>query len=122
MNINDAFPSSFLKAADLKGKRVQVQIGEVRMEEVGSDQRAVMYFIGSDRGLVLNKTNSQVCAELFGSETEGWYKKPVILYTAKTSYEGRMVDGIRIDAAPPAEAEGTDHQAKMQTEPDGVPF
>ena len=96
MNINNAFPSTFIKAADLKGKSVSVSIDHVAFERVGDEQKLVMYFAGSDRGLVLNKTNANITAEMYGPETDDWTGKPVTLFPARVEYAGKIVDAIRI--------------------------
>src|SRR5262252_5658132 len=54
MNIQQAFPSKFLKVADLAGNRPVVTIAHVTMEEIGDDSRGprpVCYFIGKEKGL-----------------------------------------------------------------------
>ena len=58
VNINDEFPSKYLKAADLQGNVAKVQIGNVTSEQIGSDRKLIMYFAGKQKGMVLNKTNA----------------------------------------------------------------
>ena len=38
MNINEAFPSKYLKASDLDGKNVTVTIKSAELEEIGFDK------------------------------------------------------------------------------------
>ena len=109
MNINDAFPSNYIKANDLRGQAVLVQISDVVYEDIGSDRKPVMYFAGKDKGLVLNKTNSLMVASKHGPETDGWIGAQVELYPDKTQFQGQMVDCLRVripipPAAPPAPA------------------
>lgn len=106
MNINDAFPGQFIKAADLKGQRVKVQIAKTSWEDIGGDNKLVLHFTGKDRGLVLNKTNAQHIAELTGSQdTDDWPGHSIVLYPTKTEFQGKRVDCIRIEkAATPAKA------------------
>jgi len=99
MNIMDAFPGSFIKAADLKGRRVQVTIDRVEMQDLQDQTKAVLYFRDKDRGLVLNKTNANLLCEILGShEVDDWTGKQVVVYPTKTEYQGRRVDCIRIDS------------------------
>jgi hypothetical protein len=101
MNINGAFPnnSSYLRAADIIGKRVAVTIASVKMEDIGDDHKPVVYFVGKDKGLALNKTNASMIAEITGTEeTDDWKGHAIVLYTAKVDYQGKRVDGIRVDA------------------------
>ncbi len=73
MNINDQFPSKYLKAADLQGRNVTVKMARVEQEKIGDDMKLILYFQGKERGVVLNKTNANNIASLYGGETEDWY-------------------------------------------------
>jgi SpoIID/LytB domain protein len=104
MNINAAFPSTYLKAADLQGKRVVVGIDRVSIEEVGGEHKPVVYFIGKDRGLILNKTNGNIIAEMYGPETDDWHAQKITLYPARVEFQGKIVDAIRVHLDPMANA------------------
>lgn len=98
MNINSAFPSTYLKAADLQGRRVAVTIAGVVIEEIGGEHKPIVKFVGKDRGIVLNKTNAAMIAEIANSaETDDWAGVKVVLYPTKTDYQGKRVDCIRVD-------------------------
>jgi len=102
MNINESFPSKFLKASDLKGQTVAVTISHVGIEEVGEEQKPVLYFKDKPKGLVLNKTNGMVIADRFGPETDGWADAEIELYPTKTPFQGQMVACLRVQLpAPP---------------------
>lgn len=96
MNVNEAFPSDYLKAADLQGREVPVIINQVQMETIGSDHKPVLYFMGKQKGIVLNKTNSMNIASVYGPETEAWTGKPLILFAAWVDYQGKSVQAIRV--------------------------
>lgn len=102
MNIDGAFPSNYLKASDLQNKAVTVAIDRVEIEELksrnGSDTKPVLYFQGKDKGLVLNRTNSRVISQLYGTETEDWQGQKVELYTAMVDFAGDTVEAIRVRA------------------------
>lgn len=101
MKIGEAFPGNYLKAQDLGNSRVRVVIDRVEMEDIGGDHKAVLYFQNKEKGLVLNKTNSNIITELKGTdETDEWHGFPVVLYKTKTEFQGKRVDCIRIDEAP----------------------
>lgn len=101
MNINEAFPSKFLKAADLQGRRITAKIADVALEKVGDDQKPVCHFEGRVKPLVLNKTNSMIIAEITGSaQTEKWIGCEVVLYSARVDFQGRRVDSVRVDHVP----------------------
>ena len=114
-SIHTAFPSSYVRAADLGSKRVTVTISHLKLEDVGGDgeRKPVLYFQGKEKGLVLNKTNANSVIEIAGTDDYGkWGGTQIILYAAKTEFKGKQVDCIRIDA--PAD------KRKPEPEPDGM--
>ncbi len=100
MNVNDAFPSKYLKASDLGGKKIKVQIEKVGMEEVGDGRKPVAYFFGKSKGLVLNKTNAMVIASHYGNDMDSWAGSEVHIYSAKVNFQNQMVDSIRVEVVP----------------------
>lgn len=103
MKLGEAFPGQYIKASDLQGKRVTVVIEDVRMEDIGGEQKPVIHFRGKDRGMVLNRTNANAIADILGSdETDDWGGKAILLYPTRVDFQGKRVDAIRIDAAPPS--------------------
>jgi hypothetical protein len=101
MKVGEAFPGAYLKSSDLQGRRVTVVISEIKPEEIGGDTKPVLYFEGKERGLVLNKTNANMIAEILGTdEMDDWHGHRIVLHPAKTEFQGRRVDCIRVDAAP----------------------
>lgn len=102
MKIFDCFPSNWLKASDLQGRTITVTINCVRLEVVGDGDKPVIYFQGTEKGAVLNKTNSNNIALLYGDETDGWAGKQVALYPAMVDFQGHSVEAIRIKGPPVA--------------------
>lgn len=106
-NINDAFPSNYLKASDLGGRQVMVTIDHVSFEPVGRQKeiKAVVYFKGKEKGLILNKTNATKITQLVGSsETDDWDGARIALYPTETEFAGETTECIRIKPAPMAGA------------------
>ena len=100
MDINSAFPSTYLKAADLAGQMRTVTIERVALELVGdTDNKPVVYFVGIPKALVLNRTNGSAIANAYGTETNGWTGKQITLFSAPVSFQGRVVDAIRVTAS-----------------------
>lgn len=95
MKISEEFPSKYLKASDLGGREVRIIMGRVEREEINSDKRLVLYFKGKEKGLVLNKTNGNTIGDGYGDDTDDWYDQPIILFSVKTDYQGKVVDAIR---------------------------
>jgi hypothetical protein len=102
MKIGEVFPSKYLKAADLQGRNVTVEIKHVELEEVGSDRetRPVIYFVGKDKGLVLNKTNADVIGAIAGDETDDWVGVKIVLFETMASFQGKPMPAIRCKLAP----------------------
>jgi arabinogalactan endo-1,4-beta-galactosidase len=111
MNINDQFPSKFLKAADLNGGEVMVTIKDCIVETIGEDKRPVLYFAGKDKGVVLNKTNATNISEAYTPDTDEWIGKKVILYCAFVDFQGRSVESIRIRKPRESELSGAARNA-----------
>jgi len=97
MNVNEAFPSKYIKASDLQGKGVAITIEKLLVEAIGEDkdERPVLYFVGGKKGLVLNKTNAAEIADQHGDEMDHWMGKQIELYPSRTQYLGKMVDCVR---------------------------
>ncbi len=105
--VSDAFPSNFLKAADLNNRTIKVKIDKVVFEEIGQnkDKKPVMYFDKVQKGLVLNKTNATQIATTHGDHMEGWTGKEIELFSQMVPFQGQNVAAIRVRAeAPVAEA------------------
>ena len=94
MDMRKAFPSAFLKAADIDGSATYT-ISSVAMETVGEDTKPVIKFAGEKRGLVLNKTNSERISAVLGYDSDDWSGRKVELCVEKIPFQGgRLVDGI----------------------------
>jgi len=96
VNINDLFPSKYVKASDLKGRDVEVTIRTVEVEKIDEDERPVLYFQGMDKGLVLNRTNANSIAKLHGGEVSKWAGKTITLFPTETDFKGEQVACIRV--------------------------
>jgi hypothetical protein len=124
-NIDNAFPSKYLKAADLGGRDVVVQIDRVEIEPVGRQKeiKPVLYFVGKEKGLILNKTNSSKIKGIIGSpETDDWSGCKIKLYATETEFEGETVDTIRVKAAGPTEKPVAPKPVTEDLDVDSVPF
>jgi|SRR5882724_4310233 len=98
MDINAAFATKYLKASDLQGRDVTVKMGRLEQEKIGDDHKLVLYFQGKEKGMVLNKTNANVIADSYGSETADWYGQSIILFEQMVDFQGKRVPGLRVRA------------------------
>ena len=120
-NYKTAF-GSYLKAEDLQGKAIKATIEHVGLEDFksdkGSEKRLVCHFAGKDKTLLLNRTNADALAAIFGDDYDHW-TGPVVLYPDTTMFGGKRVPCLRVRAVKGA--------AKPEPEPepdeeDNTPF
>ena len=120
MDISTAFPSKFLKAADLQNKSFRLTMKGVEMEDIGGDHQPVLYFMKTDKGVVLNKTNMNAIAGTYGFETNNWAGKEVEIFPATTMFKGQNVPCIRLRVVAPAAPNGA-MPGQMQPQPAPAP-
>jgi len=100
MKVSNAFPSKYLKAADLGDRHIKLIMNRVELEDIGDDQKKpVLYFTKAKKGLVLNKTNAKTIATAYGDDMDEWDGKEVILYPAMVDFRGDQVEAIRVRIA-----------------------
>src|SRR5262249_60731588 len=112
MRASDAFPSKYVKADDVKTKPIVAVISRLSQEMVGQGQdqreKPVLHF---ERGksLVLNRVNFDSIEEAFG-DSDQWPGHKIKLYAARTTYQGKMVDAVRVQpiTVKPAPASSVD--------------
>ena len=72
---------TWLKADDLKGRTVDLEITDVEVVTFGSDEakdhKLGLFFKGREKGIVSNRTNTKRLIEAFGAETVGWKGKKI---------------------------------------------
>lgn len=95
-NINEAFPSNYIKAADLKGRQVSVKMDRAEYEMIGNDKKLILYFVGKEKGMVLNKTNASNIATVYGDDTDDWRGQEIVLFEAMVDFQGKTVPAIRV--------------------------
>jgi hypothetical protein len=106
-NIDDFYPSKFLRASDLKGKEITVTIDRVEAEEFEQDgvkrPKPVVHFRNNGlKALVLNKTNSTRIATALGNkDTDAWAGKQVRLFPDMEEFKGQVHEVVRVRRAPP---------------------
>lgn len=106
MNVNQMFPSKWVKAEDIGNRRVTVTIAKLTQEEVqqekGKATAWALWFRGAKKGLLLNKTNADTIASLYGPETDDWMGKAIDLYTAQVKAFGENHTVVRVSKHLPA--------------------
>ena len=107
MRMSSAFPSEYLKAADLAGKNVKVKMSHVEMKDIGGDHKPILYFQGTDKGMVLNKTNANTIAVLYGPTLEDWIGERVTLQSVMVEAFGESTEAIRVVNSKPSADKAT---------------
>lgn len=96
-NINEAFPSKYLKASDFEQPAL-LKMGRTEFETIGNDRKLILYFEGQEKGLALNKTNANTIAKIYGDDTDDWKGQEIVLFEAMVDYKGETVAAIRVRA------------------------
>jgi len=102
--------SKFLKQGDVGQGALLTITGcephNVAKEGAEPEMKWCLTFAESEKPLVLNSTNIQLCERIFGSDdTDNWVGKKVVLYTdPNISFQGKVVGGIRVRAPKTAKA------------------
>jgi hypothetical protein len=97
MRSSDAYPSKYLKSADVKAKQMIATISYVAMETVGQDKKEKpVIYLETGKPIVCNRTNFEAIEEAFG-DSDDWPGKKIKVYCASTTFQGKRTDGIRIE-------------------------
>ena len=112
MKRHEALPSKYIKTEELNGRTVDLVIdrvvGEMIKSNEGPDEhKAVVYFVGKDRGMILNATNWDTLESVYGGESDDWAGKEMQLFPTTTRFGSKTVPCMRIqfaNSAPPAPA------------------
>ena len=109
MNINNSFPSKWLKSGDVpEDTDLLLTIKAVEIETVGqgedAEEKPVMYFNETDKGLVLNKTNAATISALYTPETDNWTGKKISLFSTEVQYGNKMTLALRVRTKAPKAA------------------
>lgn len=106
MNIDNLFPTKYIKPVDLQGKDVTLTIKRASLEMMGQgvekEQKLVIWFERTEKGLIMNRTNATVITNLHGKETDDWIGKRIIIYATSVTAFGKKHDVIRIRERVPA--------------------
>ena len=86
--------SKDLKAADFIGKNLKVVIAAVEIrhypatEDKPANDKPVLTFVGKEKGLVLNATNTKTLCDAYGTDSDGWVQHEIGLTVADYTDRG----------------------------------
>jgi hypothetical protein len=126
MRMNQAFPSAYLKADTDEVPEegfTTLTIEEAKVERLGqgkdAEDKVVLYFRETRKGLVMNKTNWKTLTDLLGSDdTDDWEGRQIQLYSTDVQFGLETMRGIRIRSKLPKP--GKDQPATMTTAKGGA--
>lgn len=108
MNINDAFPSRYLKASDMGDKDRVLTITGITLETLGTgddkETKPALSIQGTEKKFVLNKTNARTIESLYGSDTNNWIGKRIAVGSRETDFQGKATLALRVSLKAPAPA------------------
>lgn len=103
LDFDQLFPNRFMKAGEFKGKDVTLKISAVKVEvlegDKGKETKGILSFEGTQKQLVLNKTNGLCIKAMFGRDTDAWIGKRVTFYPAQIDF-GDVDLAIRVRGSP----------------------
>lgn len=120
MNIykSELFP--YIAGDSLVGRPVTLTMKEVKIEPVSSggqtENKPVLYFEESKKGMILNKTNAKRIAKLFGGETDEWTGQPIELYSEEVKAFGDTHNAVRVRESRVLSKAAQKRNAKMNTD------
>ena len=99
--------SNDLKAADFIGKNLKVVIDKVTLrnfeasEKMPANSKPSLSFVGKEKGLVLNATNTKTLCDAYGDDSDSWIGHEIGLtvedYTAKGFGHGWIVKPLDVE-------------------------
>lgn len=97
---DELYPNRFLKAGELRGKKVTLTIESVELDELESDQgkkiKGVLSFRETKKQIALNKTNGICIKAMFGRKLADWSGKRVTWFAGAWNGE----EAIRVWGSP----------------------
>jgi hypothetical protein len=101
----------YITAAEIGEKRPVITVRDVTLVKLapfeageGTERnRWILWMVGKDRGWVVNRTNAECLAAMFGPETDNWKGKRLQLYTTMVQAGRGKELGIRIAGSPDLE-------------------
>jgi hypothetical protein len=89
--------SKYLTANELSDGERKFKVRKVTVEEVGKEEKLVVWFTNHKKGLVLNKTNNRVLRKEFGDDVAGWEEKIFALFAMDgVFFQGKPTQGLRV--------------------------
>jgi len=100
VDATDYFGGNYLKASDIK-EPTALTITKVKEQQLEDRKKLIVSFDETDKGLVLNKINTNRIIKWAGSkETDNWAGTKITLLATTVEYDGKDVPCIRVKKKP----------------------
>jgi len=126
VKVSDVYQSKWLTAADLHGKRIQVQIENVEVVDVPSFRdKAInvkkfeVSFVGKKKSMLMGARNSKILAASLGDDVEDWTDKVIEVYSEKDDVGGEIKDVLKVQPVENSEVEADGEEDENPGEPEG---
>lgn len=112
--VSSVYSGDYVTATELPtGRRITAIVTAVAVEAVGQEQQQkVVLELQNPNGrawprrLVLNKTNALILSSAFGDDTVAWPNRAIEIWAEPVNFQGRIVQGIRLNVVTQAPANG----------------
>jgi hypothetical protein len=105
MELNELYPSKYLRGSDLQGHYVTVKIERVALERFYDQQsrseieKLVVYLVGKKKALIAGKSLAyEIAGACKSNNTDTWPDQEIVLFTERKLIFGRELDVIRARA------------------------
>jgi hypothetical protein len=109
-DLNQAYGSKFLSAADVGTRKIGTEIEQVRKEHLRNGDgtkrlKLVLHLRGIDKPMVLNMTNADALVDKLGRNPANWKGALIGIYVdPNVTYGGKRVAGLRLRVLGPVSA------------------
>jgi hypothetical protein len=107
MRVSRTYGGNHFKGEEMDDKPLLLTIDQVDCKEFSSDggpakEKLVMAFKETDQTMVVNMTNAQIIAGLYGDETDDWVGEKIVVFKGRTRFGSKMVDCVSVRGPRPA--------------------
>lgn len=97
---SQALPTEYISGTEVGNHRINLIVDKVVMKKMNDGMmKPVMYFVGKERGMVVNSGNWDAMELVYGVNSDDWAGRPLVLFTAPTQTPaGQPTLGCRIRA------------------------
>ncbi len=105
MELDELYPSKYLRGSDLQGHFVNVKIERVALERFYDQQsrseieKLVVYLVGKKKALIAGKSLAyEIAGACKSNNTDTWPDQEFVLFTERKLIFGRELDVLRAKA------------------------